>query len=121
MGEAIYTIMATAIEARQAFEQHEVPKPLLRSLYLEQNPSFLDIDRYLDFADRIFPTGNCGLATVYLKHLLGEGELADGEYITNSHQFLEIGKLVVDITADQFGGPKVYVGPLELPWSLRAL
>jgi hypothetical protein len=30
-----------------------------------------------------------------------------------------IGEIVVDITADQFGGPAVYVGPLAEPWSTR--
>jgi hypothetical protein len=31
---------------------------------------------------------------------------------------LAIGSTIIDITADQFGGPAVYVGPPRPPWEL---
>lgn len=121
MAETLADVKNIAYEARRAFERGSIARYLLKSLYLEYNPSFLDIDNYLDFAERIFPKGNCGLATVYLKHVIGAGEVVEGQYIVEPHQFLTIGSLAVDITADQFGGPEVYVGPLDLPWSRREM
>jgi hypothetical protein len=112
-------VRSTAIDVRQAFDKGTVPRPLLRELYLEYNPDVLDLDQFLSYATDIFPKGNCGIASIYLRHVLGQGIVTEGQYLTEQHQFLQLGKVVVDITADQFGGPPVYVGPLELPWNLR--
>jgi hypothetical protein len=120
MPKPLETIDIIAQEARQAFEANIIARPLLRKLYLEYNPSVLDVDNYLDFAARIFPKGNCGLASIYLQHQLGVGKVVEGTYCLERsiepHQFLKVGELIIDITADQFDGPAVYVGPLELPW-----
>jgi hypothetical protein len=43
-----------------------------------------------------------------------------GTYSGYSHTFLLLGGNVVDITADQFDGPPVYVGPLTQPWEVQS-
>ncbi len=121
MIQTVEGIKVIAFEAREAFEKQTIARPLLRSLYLEYDPNVRDIDGYLDFAEKIFPEGNCGLAAVYLKHLLGGGEILRGEYIIQPHEFLELGGVAVDITVDQFGGPEVYVGPLVPPWGRSSI
>ena len=106
----------TAWQARKAFEQRTIPREVLRELFLAPNPDFLDVDNYLDFAATIFPRGNCGLTSVYLRHVIGAGQIVEGQYVSEQHTFLKVGALAVDITADQFGGPPIYVGPITLPW-----
>lgn len=57
-------------------------------------------------------------ATVYLNHLFSAGEIVNGKFKGNNHTFLLLDQnIVVDITADQYGGPRVYVGEMKLPWS----
>ena len=115
---ATKNIEIVAFETRKAFEHRTVPKSLLRSLYSVYNPNLDEVDRFLDLAADIFPEGNCGLASVYLQYQLGEGNVLGGRYEREPHSFLGIGKLVIDITADQLGGPPVYVGYLQPPWSV---
>jgi len=83
---------------------------------MDYNP-VANIESFLDWAKDQFPKLNCGLTAVYLKHHLGTGQIIKGSYNKEHHTFLEIGDNIIDITADQFGGPKIYVGPLKLPWS----
>lgn len=109
-----------AIElVRRDFESGKIPKKLLADLYHNYNPS-VEIDSFIDEAERLFPALNCGLASVYLQHVIGRGEVVHGSYNDHNHTFLSIGELIIDITADQFGGPKVYIGPLQTPWSLTS-
>lgn len=62
---------------------------------------------------------------MYLKHILGIGKEERGKYGEEDHTFLLIEeekpeqRLVIDITSDQYGGPRVYVGPLQAPWGLK--
>ena len=78
-------------------------------------------------AESLWPMYNCGLAAVALHDLLGTGEIIRagvGRYDNAKHTFLELdsidtGPVIADITADQFGGPPVYVGKLVLPWSIE--
>ena len=44
--------------------------------------------------------------------------MVTGSYEGQKHTFLMLDNLVLDITADQFGGPALYVGSLVSPWSL---
>jgi hypothetical protein len=111
-------LLFKAQQARQLFEEAEILKDLLASLYIAYNPE-VDIDAYIPMATELFPHGNCGLATVYLRHRLRVGEIKRGSYANEGHTFLAIGSLIVDITADQFDGPPMYVGPLQAPWSLN--
>ncbi len=87
-------------------------------LYSQYNP-LEDVASFMGRAVELFPHLNCGIASIYLQARLNAGEVKQGSYHGQNHTFLQIGDdTVVDITADQYGGPKIYVGPLEPPWSL---
>ncbi|MBI4918458.1 hypothetical protein HY837_00900 [archaeon] len=104
-------------EVREQFERKELDKILLKKLYSRY--TFVDdLDFFIMTALNQFPKLNCGLATVYLQYLLG-GNIIKGKYKDNSHTFLVLNNLVIDITSDQYRGPKVYVGELNLPWSVK--
>ncbi|MBU6214561.1 hypothetical protein KGM48_01830 [Patescibacteria group bacterium] len=105
-----------AFEARRQFEAGSINQDLLIELYRNYT-DVGDTARFVSKAKDIFPDGNCGLASLYLQKRLG-GEVTQGKYGEYDHTFLVADKTVIDITADQFGGPKVYVGPLQPPWSL---
>lgn len=70
-----------------------------------------------------FPSMACDLASAVLRHRVGYGEVSEGSYEGLVHTFLNLGETalgpetIVDITADQYGGPRMYVGPLTEPWS----
>ena len=105
----------TIYRSRKEFEMGTANQELLLELYRD----YADVGDTLMFihkAKEIFPNGNCGLASLYLKKELG-GEIVQGKYGEHNHTFLLHKDMVIDITADQFGGPKVYVGPLRSPWS----
>ena len=110
---------AVAFQARREFECRSVSRQLLSKLYLVYNPEVGDVESFLDQAELRFPEGNCGLASLYIRHLLQEGSLVRGHYRSDSHTFLALGVLIIDITADQYGGPEVYVGPVTTPWSME--
>ncbi len=105
-------------KAREEFEKDRIDERLLRELYQEYN-QLEDINGFMKRAKNLFPHLNCGLATVYLRKILQTGKIVNGKYNDNDHTFLLVNEqTVVDITSDQYGGPKVYVGPLQEPWSL---
>ncbi|MEK6826458.1 MAG: hypothetical protein AABX90_02415 [Nanoarchaeota archaeon] len=57
------------------------------------------------------------MATLYLRDVIEGGDIVRGSYKDKNHTFPLIdGNTVVDITADQYGGPKIYVGLLRKPW-----
>jgi hypothetical protein len=107
-----------AAAARSALESGSVSREVLSRLYTGYNPD-VAIDSFLDKAAELFPSLNCGLASVYLQHVLDQGSVVRGRYGSQLHTFLVIDDTVVDITADQYGGPRVYVGPLRAPWAVR--
>lgn len=112
-------LFAIAEEARLKFERGIILHEVLAKLYLAYNPN-VEIKSFLKQAKDNFPNGNCGLAATYIKDKLGEGELVRGSYNGQNHTFIYVkGKnRLIDITADQFGGPPVYAGVLKKPWSL---
>ncbi len=118
-------VEAIAREARSDFETGRVPRELLASLYSVWAPKVIDLDGFLDWAIPRFPEANCGIASVYLHHRLGGvGEPIYGKYHApdgrHGHTILHLGEgRGVDITADQFGGPRVHVGALVLPWEVQ--
>lgn len=113
-------IMSVAAIARQELASNAVDRELLKDLCLPYASSFGgNVDHFLDRVQPQFPRGNCGLASIYLKHRLGEGEIKNGRYRGLAHVVLQVSGLVTDITADQFGGPKIYVGTLKDPWELH--
>ncbi len=103
-----------ALQVRKQFENKEIDDCLLKDLY-SRYASVENIGLFIKTALNQFPKLNCGLASVYLQHLLG-GKMIKGKYEDSNHTFLLVKDQVVDITADQYGGPKVYVGELKLPW-----
>ncbi len=132
--EELQEIVATC---RRDFEDNNtrVSNDWLKLYYRSYFPERVSSDIGLDIDLRAnrpqFPRDNCEHASVYLRHFVGGGDIIDGTYIdTDSrempHSFLYIGETalaeetIADITADQFGGPAVYVGPLVLPWQREA-
>lgn len=116
-------VRAIASEVRKQFELGEVDEYLLRTAYQRYNP-LEDPDLFLQRAKEYFPHLNCGLTTTYLQGKLQTGTIVNGRYRDQNHTFLlldnpESEPIIIDITADQYGGPKVYVGPVEAPWSLN--
>lgn len=113
----ITAIEKIAYKIRAQFEAGLVDRDLLIEMYR----TYTDVGNtaiFVNKAKNIFPRGNCGLASLYLKKKLG-GEVVRGKYGKHSHTFLLIDDIIIDITADQFGGPEVYVGPLRRPWTLK--
>ena len=109
-------IQSIVEKARRDFENKDLDIELLKKLYQEYNP--LDaIDEFIQTALAQFPKLNCGLASVYLKHLLG-GEIIKGTYENEPHTFLKIENTIIDVTADQYGGQKVYIGNVAKPWGI---
>ncbi len=106
-----------ACRVRADFEAGAIDESELKLLYRQYNP-LDDIDSFMAHAREMFPRLNCGLATVYLKKIFPDGKIAMGKYGENNHTFLLLDELVIDITSDQYGGPKVYVGGLQSPWSI---
>lgn len=113
---SVEAIQTEASLARSAFENREIPRDLLVRLYRHYNPT-IEIDSFLDQAAELFPALNCGLASAYLQYTLDQGEIITGSYDNHRHTFLKVDALIVDITADQFGGPRIYLGPMRNPWA----
>lgn len=108
-----------AQEIRTEFEKNSIDPDVLINLYKKYNPSVKQTRLFVRKSKKLFPNLNCGLATIYLKKTIGEGKIIHGKYRNEKHTFLLLGKnTIVDITADQYGGPRVYVGQLRKPWSL---
>lgn len=110
-------IKTIAHHVRKQFENNTVDVKRLMTAYHSYNP-IKNTCLFLQQAQRMFPQLNCGLTTCYLQTVLG-GKIVQGTYKNNSHTFLLLqNTFVVDITADQYGGPKVYVGTLRNPWTI---
>ena len=107
-----------ATQVRRRLEEGSVDHIQLEKLYA----GYANVPRvplFVRRARKLFPNLNCGLASILLQHELQEGEVVNGKYGAENHTFLLIhGDTVVDITADQYGGPSIYVGTLREPWAL---
>jgi hypothetical protein len=132
MSLEVKELETVAWEARRQFEQGTVPMDVLLELCPDIYPhSKLPFEP--DRAQRVlrsdmstFPDPCCRLASVYLKHVIGYGEVTDGMYGNGTREdglhvfWSDVPRendTIIDITGDQYpGGPKVYVGPLRLPW-----
>ncbi|MDO8590198.1 MAG: hypothetical protein Q7R69_02905 [bacterium] len=106
-------------DVRRAFETKSVDEALLAELY----GAYADVGDTALFVKQIlgsFPHLACGAATIYLRHRLGLGAIIQGRYGEENHTFFQMDDgTIVDITADQYGGPKTYIGKLQPPWSLK--
>ncbi|PIN88827.1 hypothetical protein COU60_05380 [Candidatus Pacearchaeota archaeon CG10_big_fil_rev_8_21_14_0_10_34_76] len=107
------------IQARHNFENNQIEFNLLKKLYIQYN-SIKGIDRFLKDAQSLFPKLNCGVTSVYLRHLLKKGDVIKGYYKGHKHTFLKVDDKIIDITSDQYGGPKIYIGPLVPPWKIKS-
>ena len=106
-------------KARLELQQGKISIKLLSKLY-QQYKHLDDIELFIERSISLFPNLNCGIASVYIQHVLGRGKVVKGKYYLNNHTFLLFeDQSIIDITADQYGGPTVYVGPIKLPWSLK--
>lgn len=118
-------IQKAAVETRKQFEDRKVDPQALEKLYAMYNPDVGDVALFVQRACELFPQLNCGLASVYLREILNLGTVTQGKYGDEDHTFLLIDEeepekfTVADITSDQYGGPRVYVGPLQAPWALK--
>lgn len=107
-------------KVRKDFETKNISKDLLVELYQNYSGySEEETQRFVEKALETFPSGCCGLTSVYLQSVLNEGEVVRGKYRNEPHSFLVLeNKEIVDITADQFGGPEIYYGKIVSPWTL---
>lgn len=109
----------TVIRVRAHFTKKELDYPVLTTLYQKYNPQE-NIELFITRSKELFPFLNCGLASLYLQHIFGKGSIINGSYKGYKHTFLLLSKnLIVDITADQFGGPPYYIGSIIEPWDLQ--
>lgn len=91
-----------------------------------------DFDRATALSLEDFPSTACQVATDELLHRIGYGRIVDGSYVVSGqgkidgywrHEWLDLGKTevaehtILDITADQFGGPPIYLGDFQRPWA----
>ncbi|MBS3168250.1 hypothetical protein J4216_03940 [Candidatus Woesearchaeota archaeon] len=110
-------LKAIVIKSRKDFENKKINKETLKELYLNYN-KIEEIDTFLDEAEILFPKLNCGLASLYLKYKLKKGVIINGKYKENNHTFLLMDNIIIDITSDQYDGPKIYIGEIKHPWKL---
>ncbi len=111
-------IKSLALQAREDFENKKINDKTLAKLYNSYN-KLDNVSKFISSSKKLFPKLNCGLASVYLKHKLKSGRIIHGYYKNNKHTFLSLSNnFIIDITADQFGGPRIYLGPLQSPWKL---
>ena len=110
---------SAVVATRRDFEANNIDRTTLCKLY-SSYASIEDIDLFLLRASQIFPSMNCGVASVLLHDRLKAGKVVYGKYKHHCHSFLLLeDETVIDITADQYGGPPIYVGALIAPWSLK--
>lgn len=130
------TILRIAERTRHDFEIGAITVPHLTKVALINRPDINKTElEYLQVGTRNavanFPDEACQVATDELRHRLGFGKIIDGSYVVTEpggrkevvrHEFLDLGKTDIaektigDISADQFGGPSVYVGEWREPW-----
>jgi hypothetical protein len=110
-------LRATAEHARKDLESGDADRTLLANLYAAYN-RIPDVHRFVCKALDQFPTLACGIASAYVRYRLGRGRIVQGRFAGHPHTFVLVDKTIVDITSDQYGGPRVYVGPLRRPWLL---
>jgi hypothetical protein len=109
--------LRTVIEVRAAFETGTYDEDIAVAAYQADAP-VPDIELFLRRARVLFPALNCGLCSAYLRAVLGFGSMARTRYNGHPHTVLAVDNVIIDITADQFGGPPTYVGAVQPPWIL---
>jgi|GEM_PF-3381607 len=113
-------IKKVAQQARQNLESGRVDRKLLAKLYAKYNQNIEDPDEFVAQGLAMFPRLCCGIASVYLKHLLGSGKIVTGKCGEELHTFLLVDDFVIDITGDQFGGQSVFIGQVQFHISYQS-
>jgi len=109
---------STIKQIRKDFESQNLDYNKLKNLYLNYN-AISDINEFIEKSKSLFPKLNCGLASLYIQDKLKKGKIVKGKYKDYSHTFLLLeNNIIIDITADQYGGPKIYMNKLKSPWKL---
>ena len=131
-------IMPIAIQARRDFDNKSVDVQYLKSLVEKHLPYIAEnykdgLTQWIEQSVANFPIDCCEIGAAVLLDRVGEGEIAHGRYerepigphnIRKSHTFWTQAEtpgktaLMADITADQYGGPPIFVGSLKRPWTL---
>lgn len=140
-------IQAIAERVRKMWEEGTVPWDRQRELYLQWANKYYrqfltklsvsvgllpekdeaewsltgtEVDKLMETAKRLFPTGCCGLASCLVAAEIPDAKVVTGAYVHDGeerpHTWVEYESMVVDVTADQFGGPRVYVGEKTSEW-----
>lgn len=77
----------------------------------------MDADAFCTNATAIFPSGRAGSHRCSSVTCLVSETWFTVSMKATGHAFLQVRRrIVVDVTADQFGGPGVHVGDLLPPW-----
>lgn len=111
--------LRTVVGVRAAFEARSYDVGIAAAAY-QAYTSVPDIELFLRRARVLFPALNCGLCSAYLRAVLRRGSMAHMRYNGHPHTVLAVDRVIIDITADQFGGPPIYVGAVRPPWSISA-
>lgn len=115
-------LLDIARQARDDLEQRRFSETELVELWQAYYPDDADAAAGIVMgALALFPRLSCGLGSGILRSRVGSGEIVDVAYRVGGrslgHTVLRlINGDIMDITADQFGGPSVYVGPAVDPW-----
>lgn len=108
--------LRTVVEVRAAFEARSCDNGIAAAAY-QAYTSVPDIELFLWRAQVLFPALNCGLCSAYLRSVLSCGSIVHTRYNGHPHTVLAVDNVIIDITADQYGGPPIYVGAARPPWS----
>lgn len=107
------------VQIRQEFEKGTISQELLKDLYKNYH-QMSNIESFIKKAQKLFPKGNCGIASCYLQHKLRRGTIVSAQYKENNHTVLLLGDAtIIDITADQYGGPPAYIGKIKEPYKIN--
>lgn len=131
-------ILAVAIRTREDFEQKSLKVQYVQDLVIK-HLSYIaesyeaELTAWIEQTLSLFPVNGCEVATAVLLDRLRTGKIVYGRYeheplgphnIRKSHTFWTQSEsnssnpLIADITADQYGGPPIYVGTLIKPWNI---
>jgi hypothetical protein len=110
------TAKQIAVKIRRDFEVGHIDQARLIKLYRKYH-RVQNMKHFIGQGLKIFPRLSCGLASVYLRDRLRKGKIIRGKFKDYNHTFLVLDRnTVIDITADQYGGPRVHFGKLAYPW-----
>lgn len=119
-------LMSEALAVREMLSTKSYDKDeivhLTQNFYSKSNPEH--IQRSVEACLPNFPRGCCDFASLLLQDRIQDGEVTTGVYYKrprafDAHAFLQLGGILCDLTADQFGGPRIYIGEFVLPWALK--